>query len=114
MIIGSKVTNPGELRTTVTFLSREVTVNAGGFQVEDLVVIDTVKVKWVNAHGPETWQAQSMQAESSATVVRRYRSGLDTTCLVRKGSDLYEITAIDNIREIGEYQEIKVKRWRPA
>lgn len=114
MIIGSKVTNPGELRTTVTFLSRGITVNAGGFQVADLVEIDTVKVKWINVHGPETWQAQSVQAESAATLVRRYRSGLDTTCLARKGSDLYEIVSVDDIGERHEYIELKVKKWAPG
>jgi SPP1 family predicted phage head-tail adaptor len=114
MIIGSKVTNPGELRTEVTFMSRSVTVNAGGFQVESLVEIDTVKVKWINLHGIETWEAASMQAESPATVLRRYRSGLDTTCVIQKGTDLFEIISIDNIGERGEYLEIKVKRWRPG
>lgn len=114
MIINGRVFNPGELRTPVTFLERGITVNPGGFQVADLVEIDTVKVKWTNAHGAETWQAQSMQAESLATLVRRYRSGLDTTCLVQKGSDLYEIVSNDNIQERGEYLEIKVKRWRPG
>ncbi len=115
MIIGSKVTNPGELRTEVTFLERQVTTNAGGFQVDNLVEIDTVKVKWTNAHGQEVWAAESIQAEAPATVVRRYRTGIDATCLLRKGTQLFEIVSPpDNISERGEWLEMKVRRWIPG
>jgi len=114
MNIGGKTTNPGELRTQITFLSRATTGDAGGFQVPTLTEVATVWSKWTNVHGSEAWMAASMTAEQAATVLVRWIANLDPTWLVRKGTDLYEIVSPDNIGERGEYIELKVKRWKPG
>jgi|SRR3990167_4244732 len=114
MNLDGKVTNPGELRTQVTLLSRGITTEAGGFQVPDLTEIAEAWAKWVNVHGGEAWAAQSVQAEGAATVTIRYLDGVDMTCVVQKGEDLFEIVSIDDVRERHEYLELKVKRWRPG
>lgn len=114
MIIGGKPTNPGELRTRVTLLERDVTVESGGFQVPDLLTIAEVWSKWTNVHGSEAWIASSVQAESPATVLIRYLDGLDTSCVVQKGETVYEIVSIDNVGERSEYLEMKLKRWIPG
>jgi SPP1 family predicted phage head-tail adaptor len=112
MKIGEKVTNPGELRTQVTLQSRTVSTETGGFLTPAGSTIAVVWARWVNTHGSEAWTAASMGAEQAATVTIRYRSGIDRTCAVLKGSDRYEIVSIDNIGERSEYLELKVKRWQ--
>ncbi len=40
----------------------------------------------------------------------RYDSRLDETCLVQKGSEIYEIVgSIDDIEERHEYMELKIR-----
>lgn len=114
MIIGNQTTNPGELRTSITLQNRTLTANTGGFASPAWADIATVWAKWVNLHGSEAWQAQSIQAIGSATVLIRYRSGIDETCAVLKGDVRYEILSIDNVRERGEYLELKVRRMAPG
>jgi SPP1 family predicted phage head-tail adaptor len=110
MIIGSRVTNPGEMRTSVTLKNRSVTTDSGGARVPTYSTIATVWAKWANVHGSEVWAAESVNAIAPATVMIRYRSGIDHTCVVVKGSDIYEIVSIDNIQERNEYLELKVQK----
>lgn len=112
MRIGDRVTNPGELRTSISLQRRASTANAGGFQTAGWSTIATVWAKWTNVHGQEAWIAQTAQAGQAATVLIRYRSDVDPTCAVLKGSDRYEIVSMDNIQERGEYLELKVIRKR--
>jgi SPP1 family predicted phage head-tail adaptor len=112
MRIGSNLTNPGELRTSITLQSRSVSTETGGFQEPGWSTLATVWAKWQNVHGSEVWAAQSVQAEAPATVLIRYLTGLDTTCVVLKGSDQFEVVSIDDIQERHEYLELKVQRAR--
>ncbi len=112
MELNGKVTNPGELTMQITLQRRTASAGTGGFIIQGWETIAIVWSKWINVHGSEVWAAQSIQAESPATVTIRYRSGLDTTCAVLKGSDQFEIVSIDDIRERHEYLEIKVRRMR--
>src|SRR5512139_3510920 len=109
MIIGNKVTNPGELRTRITLGTRTVTTGTGGFQTTTFATFATVWARWTNVHGQETWQAEALGASKPATVLIRYNSSLDETCLVQKGSDVYEIVSIDNIGDRSEYMELKLR-----
>ncbi len=110
MILKGKVINPGELRTVITLKKRVVTIDAGGFQTQTWAKIADVWAKWTNAHGYEVWTADMAGAKLPATVLIRYRSDIDTTCAIEKGTELYEIVSIDDIQERHEYQEIKVQR----
>jgi SPP1 family predicted phage head-tail adaptor len=112
MNLNGKVINPGELRTSITLQQRSATGDVGGFVVPGWSTLATVWARWQNAHGAEVWTAQSVQAEQAATVLIRYRTGLDTTCAVLNGSDQYEIVSIDDIQNRHEYLELKVKRMR--
>ncbi len=112
MILNGKVFNPGELRTKVALERRSVSTGTGGFQVPAWQEFAQVKSKWVNVHGSETWAAQTAGALEPATVTIRYRSDLDATCAIRKGTVRYEIISLDNIQERNEYLEIKVQRIR--
>jgi SPP1 family predicted phage head-tail adaptor len=110
MNLNGKVINPGELRTSITLQERAVTPDAGGFGVKSWSDIATVWARWENAHGSEAWTANTAGAEQAATALIRYRSDIDTTCAVLKGSDRYEIVSLDDIQERHEYIELKVKR----
>lgn len=112
MRINTTVTNPGELNVSVTLQNRVTTADAGGFQIQSWTNIATVWAKWRNVHGSEAWQAQSIGAEGAATVTIRYRSDVDETCVVLKGSERYEIVSMDDIQEHNEYIELRVRRVR--
>lgn len=112
MNLNGRVTNPGELRTQVKVQKRTIGADAGGFQVPTWTTLATVWAKWVNVHGSEAWAAQSIEAEGAATVTIRYRSGIDTTCALLRGSECYEIISIDNIQQLSEYLELKVRRMK--
>lgn len=110
MILGNRPTNPGELRTQISLVKRTITTDAGGFQTAGTTSIATVWSKWENVHGSEVWSAAAINAIQPATVLIRYNSQLDETCLVQKGSNLYEIVSIDDLRDRHEYMELKVRR----
>ena len=114
MNLNGKPTNPGELRTKVTFKRRTVSTDAGGFQTPGYTTLATAYVKWVNAHGNESVVSETLQASQPATIWARYLSGVDSACVVQKGSesDLYEVLSVDNVRERGEYMELKVRRMK--
>lgn len=114
MIIGGRVWNPGEMRTSVVLKKREVATDAGGFHAATWTTLATVFSKWVNVHGREAWDAQAAGAESAATVTIRYRNDIDTTCAVEKDGVVYEIVSVDDIQERHELLELKVKRWSPG
>jgi SPP1 family predicted phage head-tail adaptor len=106
--LNGKISNPGEMRTRIVLKKRTLT-KASGFQSIIPVELATVWARWINAHGPEVWAAQSAQAVQAATVTIRYRSDVDQTCLVEKGGQDWEIVSVDNIQERNEYLELKVK-----
>lgn len=110
MKIGSKVSNPGELNTRVVLVERKFEKDAGGFPQEIAGQEITVWSRWINAHGEEAWQADAVGARNMATVLIRHQPALDTTWRIRKQGQIWEIHSIDNIRERGEYQELKVSR----
>lgn len=110
MNLNGKPTNPGELRTQIGLYKRTVTDDAGGFQQVTKTKLADVWCKWQNVHGSEVWAAESLNAVQPATVWLRYRSDIDPTCLVYKGSLWYEIVSIDNVGDRDEYMELKVQR----
>ena len=109
MRIGDKVTNPGEMRTSITLQTPTITKATGGAQVVTWTTLATVWAKWTNVHGSEVWQSQAVEAVSPATVLIRYRAGVNTACSILKGTERYEIVSVDNIFEKSEYLELKVK-----
>jgi len=112
MNLGGRPTNPGELRTAISIYNRAVTTGADGCQVQSAgTKIGDFWARWENVHGAEVWAAQSVAAQKPATVLIRYDASIDETCLVLKGSDYYEIVSMDNLRERGEYIELKVRKF---
>ena len=110
MNLNGKTINPGKMRTQITLKTRTVSVETGGFQTPTWVTLATVWARWTNVHGAEVWTADAVQAKQPATILIRYISGLDTTCAVLLGSELYEIVSIDDIQQRHEYLELKLKR----
>ena len=112
MRIGTKVTNPGELRTRVILKKRTVTLDPGGFEKEIPITIAAVYARWVGVHGVEAWAANSANALRAATVLIRYRSDVDETCLVVQDGLNYEIISMDDIQQRHEYLELKLQLIR--
>jgi len=112
LIIGGRVFNPGELRTSIVLERRDVSTETGGFKKPNWSAITTVKAKWINAHGNESRQAAIQDVASPATVLIRYQAGLDTTCAVSKDGVRYEIVSVDDIQERHEYMELIVRRMK--
>lgn len=114
MRLNGVISNPGELNTAITIVTRSFTIDAGGAQKPSYATLETAWAKWVNAHGNEVQYSGGEQVEAMATVTIRYLSGIDETCAIQKGSDTYDIISIDDIRERHEYLELKVRKAKPA
>ena len=116
----SKSANPGELRTLVRFVSRRRATDSEGYPIEEEINVfgegEQVPVKWVNAHGTDSFTAMQMQLRDPATLTMRYSPRIDQTLLVYRGEDLspYEIISLDNVEERGAWLEIKVQRKEAA
>ena len=109
MNLNGKTINPGEMRTQVTLQNRTLTSQTGGFQAPAWATIATVWSRWNNVHGAEAWQASAIQAVDAATVLIRWRTGIDTSCALLKDAVRYEIVSVDNIQDRDEYLELKVR-----
>jgi len=130
MLINGTPFNPGELKVPVVLAKKKITKPAGGFQKVDYEFIADAKAKWVNVHGQEAWLADAKGAILAATVTIRYRSEVDVTCVIMlgmtveevidendvltgwtfTGGQVFEIVSMDNIQQLNEYIEFKVKR----
>lgn len=120
MKIGNKVTNPGDLNKQIILAKRTITPDAGGFQKPSYGLIAQVWAKWINVHGAEALSASSLGFEAAATVTIRYRSDIDSTCVVVKGGTLagstftggevFEIVSPDDIEDRHEYIELKIRK----
>lgn len=109
MNLDGKVTNPGELRTLVTIKSPTIGDDAGGAQVTTWAGTETAYVKWVNAHGRELVGSDVAQARRRATVWMRWNSAVTVKSALLKGSELWQVISVDNVRERGEYMELLVE-----
>lgn len=129
MLINGKPFNPGELKVPVVLAKKKFTKPAGGFQKVEYEFISDALAKWVNVHGQEAWLADAQGAIKAATVTVRYRSEVDETCVIMvgmtveevidendiltgwtfTGGEIFEIVSMDNIQQLNEYIEFKVK-----
>ena len=107
----------GELKTQIR-IQKQVKVGTGSFANSDWVDVDNSDVddepvyiwaKWVNVHGSEAWVANSVQAQMGATVTIRYKSNVTLTCRILLDDTAYDIVSLDNIKQSGQWLEMKVK-----
>jgi SPP1 family predicted phage head-tail adaptor len=111
MIIGTQVTNPGDLRTPITLYAKTLATDAGGAQsAAALTKLADVLSKWKNVHGNEVWASAAVQAVEPATVLIRWRSDVNHDTVVQKGEKYFEVVSLDDIEERHEYIELKVSR----
>lgn len=97
----------GDLRHRITLQRRIAGVDAEGFAVETWTDVATVWAAVENLYGREYWQAAAVQAENTVKFTIRYRPDVDQTMRIIFRGQVYEITAIDNIKYRNEYIEIK-------
>lgn len=110
MLFNGKPINPGELRTLITLEKPTISTDAGGGQDKTYASQGQVWSRWVNAHGQEAVQDGAMQTPKRAKLLIRYRSDIDATWAVSKGSERYQIIAHpDDIQERHEYMELQVQ-----
>lgn len=109
MNLDGKVTNPGDLRTLVTLQSPTINKDAGGAPKSAWSTQAQVYAKWVNAHGSEAVLSESLHASRPVTATIRYFAGLNASWAVLKGSDLYQVISVDDIRDRHEYMELKLQ-----
>lgn len=110
MNLNGRTINPAEMRTRVVLKRRTVVNQPGGFQVPTYVRVAEVWSRWLGVHGAEVWASEAINAVGAATVLIRYRAGIDTTIVAEMGGDDYEVVSVDNIQQRNEYIELKVKR----
>lgn len=107
----------GDLRTKIR-IQKPISTGTGSFatiswiDIDNTLITDSAKYiysSWVNVHGSEAWVANSVQAQLGATVTIRYRSDIKNNYRVLLGDVIYQIVSLDNIRQTGQWLEIKVK-----
>ena len=109
MKIGNRITNPGELRTSVIVQNPTINTDAGGAQSTTWSNVATVWSKWLNAHGAEAVTSDALKAVKRATVTIRYLSSLTEKSALLKAGERWQIISIDDIQERHEYIELVVE-----
>ena len=111
MKIGTQTTNPGELRTAISLQSPTSSQDAGGFTATAYTPQATVMSRWQNLYGSAMIQSGIPANRLPAKVLIRYRSDIDPSWTVVKGSQRFEIIGFDNIAERNEYIELLVRTY---
>ena len=93
--------NPGDLRTKIRIQKRETSRQPGEI---------ASKTEWIGAHGDETFSDDALQGTHFATIRLRYDPRINETCRVLLGGDAWEITSLDDVRQLHRWVEIKLKR----
>jgi SPP1 family predicted phage head-tail adaptor len=110
MILNGKMSNPGEMRTFVTFQNPTLSEDASGAQVAAWADAAAVWVKWVNAHGQEAANSDALKSVQRATVTMRYLSSISALTSLLKSGERWQVISLDNIQERSEYLELVVER----
>lgn len=107
----------GQLRTKIR-IQKSVTVGTGINKYTAWVDLGNasdadppryILASWINVHGSEAWIVNSVQAQLGATVTIRFRGDVTPACRVLLGNMVYQIVSLDNIRQLGQWLEMKVK-----
>lgn len=109
MRIGNTITNPGQLRTSISLEEPTVSQDAGGFTTRGYTARYQVKARWRNLHGTDLLTANVQASRNPARVLIRYKADINPSWTVVKGGVRYEIIGMDNIAERGEYIELTVQ-----
>ncbi len=110
MNLNGKITNPGDLRTSVTIQTPTIVQGTGGAQTVSWSNLATVWSGWVHAHGSENLMAQAVQSQALATVRIRYRADVTEQCSILKGAERWQIIAPpEDIQELHEYMDLSVR-----
>ena len=123
----AKFANPGEMRTQIIIETYESEKTANGYQEKTWKNIfgegNTIRVKWVNVHGTEVFEAMGLDLREPATLTMRFSPLISRECRILKAEDAekedreslyYEVISIDDIEERHTQLEIKVQRKRNA
>ncbi|MFV9511809.1 phage head closure protein [Tepidibacillus sp. LV47] len=97
----------GDLRHRITLQKQATITDADGFTTQQWQDVATVWAAVENLYGREYWEAAAIQAEKTVKFTIRYRPDVDQTMRIVFRGQVYEITAIDNIKYRNEYMEIK-------
>ena len=121
----AKSANAGDLRTPIIVEEYTGSQNGNGYPVKAWVNVfgadKAYRVKWVNAHGTEVFEAMRLELNEPATLTGRYSSLITDQCRILLVSDAskstaekaklyYEIISINDVENRHEWLEIKVKR----
>lgn len=113
MKIGSRITNPGELRVPITLQTPTLTQQASGALTDswaNFASNPAVYAKVTYAHGPESVSSDAMKSISRATILMRYRSDVNATHAILLNSKRWKIIGTpDNIQNRNEYLEFQVE-----
>lgn len=116
----SKYANPGELRTTVYFFRTDRVTDDENVAAEKEINVfgesKSVKCKWVNTHGTETFAAMQLQLREPATITCRFSPLINSRLIAYKESDPepYEVISVDDVENRHQWLEIKVQRKEAA
>ncbi|MEW8997903.1 MAG: phage head closure protein [Thermoanaerobacter sp.] len=99
--------NPGLLRHRITLQKFMVITDPDGFTTQQWQDVATVWAAIENLHGREYWEAATVQAENTVKFTIRYRPDVTNDMRIVFRGQMYEITAIDNIKYRNEFLEIK-------
>lgn len=99
--------NIGELKHKIEILRPVIEINENGFEVQSYETYKTLWAKITNLHGKEYFEAASVQKEKTVKFTVRAVKGIDETMKIRFGSNIYDISFIDNIKYENKYMEIK-------
>lgn len=105
----------GRMTSTISLVSKAVFTDAEGFATETTTVEATVRAYREGRHGSEAWRNRAAFTEATDLfVIRNPGIPVKTDMAVICGSDVFEITSVENVKGRGMYVEILAKEVKPS
>lgn len=109
MRLGTRITNPGELRTPVLFQNSTVTRMPGAAQKTEWIDLGTQYTKIVNAHGTEAVTSDALKSVQRSTWTIRYNPLITTKSSGVLNGERWLVISVDDIQNRHEYMELVVE-----
>jgi len=105
----------GRMTTTISLVSYTIAYDSEAFSSREITTLKTVKAYREGRHGSEAWRNRA--AFSTATdlfVIRNPGIPVKTDMAIICGSDIFDITSVENVKGRGVYLEILAKEVKPS
>lgn len=106
----------GKMQTTIAICTRAKTIDADGFPSYTETTLATVRAYMEEKNMSEKWRSSSVFSEADVLFCFRFIPNLTLTTAnyIKIGTDRFDITSVENVRQRKMYYEVLAKHMEES